>query len=134
MNIFDLSWCKFYLYDERHDIGFPLVGASVAMTIFVGLFIVGLIIFPSTVGLYKLPTDLSVLPFGIGLSLILSIFIFRHGKKDIRKGRLLECKKYEKEHPVKSRLRFLLFIIIPILIMIADIIIANIRYGMLQGA
>lgn len=133
MNIFDLSWCKFYLYDERHDIGFPLVGASIAMTTFVGLFIVGLIMFPSTVGLYKLPS-FSFLPFGIGFGLILSFFIIRHRKKDIRKERLSACKKYENEHPTKSRLRFLMFIIIPILLLIADFLIANIRYNLMHGA
>ena len=130
MNIFDLSWCKFYLYEVRHDMGFPLVGASISMTFFVGLFIVGLIMFPSTIGLYKLP-NLPFLPFGIGLGLILSFFIFRHINKDVRNRRLYECKKYEKEYPVKARLRFLMFIIIPILIFVSDFIIANIRYSLL---
>ena len=130
MNIFDLSWCKFYLYEVRHDMGFPLVGASISMTFFVVLFIVGLIMFPSTIGLYKLP-NLPFLPFGIGLGLILSFFIFRHINKDVRNRRLSECKKYEKEYPVKSRLRFLMFIIIPILIFVSDFIIANIRYSLL---
>ena len=127
MNIFDLSWCKFYLYDERHDIGFPLVGASISMTFFIGLFTVGLIIFPSVIGVYDLPV-LSFLPFGIGLALILSFFIFRHRNDEIRKRRLSECKKYEKEHPIKSRIRFLMVIVIPILLFISDCIIANIRY------
>ena len=125
MNIFDLSWCKFYLYDERHDIGFPLVGASISVTFFVNLFIVGLILFPSTIGLYKLP-DLSFLPFGIGFGLIMAFFIFRHKNSDIRKRRLSECEKYGKEHPIKSRLRFLMFILIPILLVIADFIIPEI--------
>lgn len=133
MNIFDLSWCKFYLYDERHDIGFPLIGASISMTVFVGMFIVGLIMFPSTIGLYRLP-NLPFLPFGIGLGLILSFFIFRHGKKDTRKRRLSECRKYEKEHPTKTRIRFLMFIIIPIILLIVDFVIANVCYNMLHGA
>lgn len=132
MNIFDLSWCKFYLYDERHNTGFPLVGASISMTFFVGLFAVGLIMFPSAIGVYKLP-DLSFLPFGIGLALILSFFIFRHRNDDIRKRRLLKYKKYEKEHPAKSRFRFLMVIVIPILLFISDFTIANIRYNLLQG-
>ena len=132
MNIFDLSWCKLYLYDDRHDIGFPLVGASISMTVFVGVFIVGLIILPSTIGLYRLP-NLPFLPFGIGLGLILSFFIFRHVNKKVRQRRLSECMKYEKNHPEKSKLRFLLFIIIPFLLLIADFIIANVRYSMLHG-
>jgi len=132
MNIIDLSWCKFYLYEERHDMGFPLVGASISMTFFVGLFIVGLIMFPSTIGIYKLP-NLPFLPFGIGLGLILSFFIFKHINKDVRNRRLSECKKYEKEYPVKSRLRFLMFLIIPIVLFVSDFIIANIRYNLLQG-
>ena len=130
MNIFDLSWCKFYLYEERHDMGIPLVGASISMTVLVFLFIVGLIMFPSTIGIYKLP-NLPFLPFGIGLGLILSFFIFRHINKDVRNRRLSECKKYEKEYPVKSRLRFLMFIIIPIVLFVSDFIIANIRYSLL---
>lgn len=132
MNIFDLSWCKFYLYDERHNMGFPLVGASISMTFFVGVFAVGLIMFPGAIGVYKLP-DLSFLPFGIGLALILSFFIFRHRNDDIRKRRLSEYKKYEKEHPAKSRLRFLMVIVIPILLFIFDFTIANIRYNLLHG-
>ena len=132
MNIINLSWCKFYLYEERHDMGFPLVGASISMTFFVGLFIVGLIMFPSTIGIYKLP-NLPFLPFGIGLGLILSFFIFKHINKDVRNRRLSECKKYEKEYPVKSRLRFLMFLIIPIVLFVSDFIIANIRYNLLQG-
>lgn len=133
MNIFDLSWCKFYLYDERHDIGFPLVGASIAMTTFVAAFIVALIMFPSTIGLYNLP-QISFLPFGIGFGLILTFFILRHVNKDIRKKRLSEYQKYVNEFPTKSKIRFLLFIIIPILLFIADFVIANIRYNMLHGA
>ena len=112
--------------------GFPLVGASISMTFFVGLFIVGLIMFPSTIGIYKLP-NLPFLPFGIGLGLILSFFIFKHINKDVRNRRLSECKKYEKEYPVKSRLRFLMFLIIPIVLFVSDFIIANIRYNLLQG-
>lgn len=27
MNIIDLAWCVFYRYDEKHNIGFPAVGA-----------------------------------------------------------------------------------------------------------
>ena len=129
MNIFDLSWFKLYLYDERHNIGFPLVGASISVTFFIGVFVVGLIMFPSTIGLYVLP-DLSFLPFGIGLALILSFFILRHRNKDIRKRRLSEYKSYEKEHPTRLRVRFLMFIIIPIILLVSDFIIANIRYNM----
>ena len=132
MNIFDLSWCKFYLYDERHDIGFPLVGASISMTFFVALFIDGLFIFPSVIGLYKLP-NFSFLPYGIGFGLILSFFIVRHRNVEVRKRRLSECKQYDKDHPLKSRIRFISFIIIPILLVVSCFIIANIRYNRLHG-
>lgn len=131
MNIFDLSWCKFYLYDERHDIGFPLVGASILMAFFVGMFVEGLVMFPSTLGLYELP-NLSFLPFGIGLGVCISFFIYRHRKKEIRKKRITEYQKYKKEHPTASMIRFLLFIIIPILLWVVDFIVANIRYNMLH--
>lgn len=129
MNIFDLSWCKFYLYDERHNLGFPLVGASISMTLFIGLFVVGLIIFPSTLGLYELP-NLPFLPFGIGIGICISFFIYRHRNKEIRKKRISEYQKYKKEHPTESMIRFLLLIIIPIVVFITDIIVANIRYNM----
>lgn len=129
--IFDLSWCKFYLYDERHDIGFPLVGASISMTFFVGVFVVGLIMLPSVIGLYELP-NLSFLPFGIGIVICISFFIYRHRNMEIRKKRIAEYQKYKKAHPTGSIIRFLLFIIIPILLFIADIIVANIRYHMLH--
>ena len=132
MNIFDLSWCKFYLHDERYDIGYPLLGASVSTGFFIEIFIVGLIIFPSSIGFYKLP-EVSYLPFGIGVGLILAIFIFRNRNKDIRNRRLAEYREYKKKHPRKSTFRFIMFITIPILLVIIDFIIMNTRYNMLHG-
>ena len=132
MNIFDLSWCKFYLHDERYDIGYPLLGASVSTTFFIALFINGLIIFPSAIGLYKIPT-LPFLPFGIGIGLIIAIFIFRNRNKDIRNKRLAEYREYKKKHPRKSTFRFIMFITIPILLFITCAIIMNTRYNMLHG-
>ena len=133
MNILDLSWCKFYLHDERYDIGYPLLGASVSTGFFIEIFIVGLIIFPSSIGFYKLP-EVSYLPFGIGVGLILAIFIFRNRNKDIRNRRLAKYREYKKKHPRKSTFRFIMFIVIPILLFIIDVIIANTRYNMLHGA
>ncbi|MBR5831302.1 MAG: hypothetical protein IKY79_01665 [Bacteroidales bacterium] len=133
MNILDLSWCKFYLHDERYDIGYPLLGASVSTGFFIEIFIVGLIIFPSSIGFYKLP-EVSYLPFGIGVGLILAIFIFRNRNKDIRNRRLAEYREYKKKHPRKSTFRFIMFITIPILLVIIDFIIMNTRYNMLHGA
>ena len=132
MNIFDLAWCKFYLHYERYDIGYPLLNASVFMTFVIEMFIVELIIFPSTIGFYKLP-GVSYLPFGIGCSLIIAIFIFRNRNKDIRNRRLAEYREYKKEYPRKSTFRFIMFIVIPILLFIIDVIIANTRYNMLHG-
>ena len=132
MNIFDLAWCKFYLHYERYDIGYPLLNASVFMTFVIEMFIVELIIFPSTIGFYKLP-EVSYLPFGIGCSLIIAIFIFRNRNKDIRNRRLAEYREYNKEYPRKSTFRFIMFIVIPILLFIIDVIIANTRYNMLHG-
>ena len=103
MNIFDLAWCKFYLHDERYDIGYPLLGASVSMAFFIGIFINGLIIFPSTIGLYKIPT-LPFLPFGIEIGLIIAIFIFRNRNKDIRNRRLAEYREYKKS--IRENQRF----------------------------
>ncbi len=132
MNIFDLSWCKFYLHDERYDIGYPLLGASALTTFFIALFINGLIIFPSAIGLYKIPT-LPFLPFGIEIGLIIAIFIFRNKNKDIRNRRLAEYREYKKKHPRKSTFRFIMVIVIPILLFITDAIIMNTRYNMLHG-
>jgi hypothetical protein len=134
MNIFDLVWCKFYLHHERYDIGYPLLNASTAMTFVIEIYIVDLIIFPSTIGFYKLPTDVSFLPFGIGYSFILAIFLFRYRKKDIRNKILEEYREYKKEHPRKSTFRFIMFIVIPILLFITCAIIMNTRYNMLHGA
>ena len=133
MNILDLSWCKFYLHEERYDIGYPLLGASVSTGFFIEIFIVGLIIFPSSIGFYKLP-EVSYLPFGIGVGLILAIFIFRNRNKDIRNRRLAEYREYKKKHPRKSTFRFIMFITIPILLFITCAIIMNTRYNMLHGA
>ena len=132
MNIFDLSWCKFYLHDERYDIGYPLLGASVSMAFFIGIFIDGLIMFPSTVGFYKLP-ETSLLSVVIEYGFITALFIFRNRNKDTRNRRLAEYREYKKKHPRKSTFRFIMFIVIPILLFITDAIIANTRYNMLHG-
>ena len=110
MNIFDLSWCKFYLHDERYDIGYPLLGASTLTTFFIALFINGLIIFPSAIGLYKIPT-LPFLPFGIEIGLIIAIFIFRNRNKDIRNKRLAEYREYKKS--ILENQRFGLLCLLP---------------------
>ena len=124
MNIFDLSWCKFYMYDERFNIGFPLIGASVSMATIVGMYLVGLAIFPASVGVYKLP-HLPFWPFGIGFGIIIALFIIRHRKKDIRMERLDRYQQYKKQNPRKNIIRFLVFIISPVLLWIADFTIAN---------
>ena len=80
--------------------------------------------FEHGLALYELP-NLPFLPFGIGICL--SLFIYRHRNKEIRKKRITEYHKYKKEHPTKSMIRFLLLIIIPIVVFITDIIVANIR-------
>ena len=123
MNIFDLAWCKFYIHDERYDIGYPLFGASISMGFFIGLFINGLIMFPSVIDLYKLP-NLAFLPFGIELCVIIALFIFRNRNKDTRNRRLAEYQKYKKEYPRKSNILFIMFMIIAILPFCTSIIIA----------
>ena len=124
MNIFDLAWCKFYIHDERYDIGYPLFGASISMGFFIGLFINGLIMFPSVIDLYKLP-NLSFLPFGIELCVVIALFIFRNRNKDIRNRRLAEYQKYKKEYPRKSNILFIMFMIIAILPFCTTLIIAS---------
>ena len=124
MNIFDLAWCKFYIHDERYDIGYPLFGASISMGFFIGLFINGLIMFPSVIDLYKLP-NLTFLPFGIELCVIIALFIFRNRNKDTRNRRLAEYQKYKKEYPRKSNILFIMFMIIAILPFCTTLIIAS---------
>ena len=124
MNIFDLSWCKFYLHDERYDIGYPLLGASVSMAFFIGIFIDGLIMFPSTVGFYKLP-ETSLLSVLIEYGFITALFIFRNRNKDTRNRRLAEYQKYKKEYPRKSNILFIMFMIIAILPFCTTLIIAS---------
>lgn len=98
------------------------------MTFFVGVLIEGLILLPSTIGLYTL-TDSSIIPFGVGFDAILSFFILRHRNKDTRNRRLSACQQYEKEHPARSRFLFFMVIIIPILLLIAAFVVGNIRYN-----
>ena len=124
MNIFDLAWCKFYIHDERYDIGYPLFGASISMGFFIGLFINGLIMFPSVIDLYKLP-NLTFLPFGIELCVIIALFIFRNRNKDTRNRKLAEYQKYKKEYPRKSNILFIMFMIIAILPFCTTLIIAS---------
>ena len=124
MNIFDLAWCKFYIHDERYDIGYPLFGASISMGFFIGIFINGLIMFPSVIDLYKLP-NLAFLPFGIELCVIIALFIFRNRNKDTRNRRLAEYQKYKKEYPRKSNILFIMFMIIAILPFCTTLIIAS---------
>ena len=124
MNIFDLAWCKFYIHDERYDIGYPLFGASILMGFFIGLFINGLIMFPSVIDLYKLP-NLPFLLFGIELCVIIALFIFRNRNKDTRNRKLAEYQKYKKEYPRKSNILFIMFMIIAILPFCTTLIIAS---------
>ena len=124
MNIFDLAWCKFYIHDERYDIGYPLFGASISMGFFIGLFINGLIMFPSVIDLYKLP-NLPFLLFGIELCVVIALFIFRNRNKDTRNRRLAEYQKYKKEYPRKSNILFIMFMIIAILPFCTTLIIAS---------
>ena len=124
MNIFDLAWCKFYIHDERYDIGYPLLGASVLMAFFIGIFIDGLIMFPSTVGFYKLP-ETSFLSVVIEYGFITALFIFRNRNKDTRNRRLAEYQKYKKEYPRKSNILFIMFMIIAILPFCTTLIIAS---------
>ena len=124
MNIFDLAWCKFYIHDERYDLGYPLFGASISMGFFIGLFINGLIMFPSVIDLYKLP-NLPFLLFGIELCVVIALFIFRNRNKDTRNRRLAEYQKYKKEYPRKSNILFIMFMIIAILPFCTTLIIAS---------
>ena len=126
MNIFDLSWCMFYLYDERHNIGLPLVGATISMSGFIILLIVGIILFPQAIGMYKLPKTDAFLIYGI-LGLVIAFFIFRNRNSEIRMRRLSEYQKYKKKNPRKTRIRFFMFILIPILLLIVDFTIAYTR-------
>lgn len=126
MNIFDLSWCMFYLYDERHNIGLPLVGAAISMSGFIILLIVGIILFPQAIGMYKPPKTDAFLIYGI-LGLVIAFFIFRNRNSEIRMRRLSEYQKYKKKNPRKTRIRFFMFILIPILLLIVDFTIANTR-------
>ena len=124
MNIFDLAWCKFYLHYERYDIGYPLLNASVFMTFVIEMFIVELIIFPSTIGFYKLP-ETSFLSVVIEYGFITALFIFRNRNKDTRNRRLAEYQKYKKEYPRKSNILFIMFMIIAILPFCTTLIIAS---------
>lgn len=132
MNIFDLVWSRFYLYDERHDIGFPLYGASVSMTFFMLLYIGGIVWFPSAIGIYELP-DLPFVPYTIGCILIIVFFILRNKDKLTREKRLSAYQKYKGIYPRKEKIRFLLFIITPIILCIIDFVTTNIRYNVLHG-
>ncbi len=132
MNIFDLCWCKLYLYAERNDIGFYVVSASLWMTFFLELFIVGLVCIFDTIGLYKLP-NLSYLPCGIGLTIIVISLFIRYGNKKVLKERLSIYQKYNNENPKKTKFRFWSFIITSIKLPVTDMIMINIRYALLHS-
>ena len=40
MNIIDLTYCLFYRHDEKHDIGFPPIGAVAGLAFILGLYLV----------------------------------------------------------------------------------------------
>lgn len=125
MNIIDLAWIRFYLYDERHDIGVPLFGASISMSLFITLYILGIVVFFKNTGLYEFTNYPSeVVP--IISCLFIGLFMMRHWNKKIRARRLSLYHEYKDKYPQKTKIRFLVFIIIPIVLMIADLIITNI--------
>jgi len=131
MNIFDLVWSVFYLYDERHDIGFPIFGASVVMSFFFILYIECFGAFLKVIGLYAMP-NFSIIFFTIIICIFTLFFMMRHWNKQIREKRLSAYKEYRNKYPIKTRIRFLFFIITPIVLMIVDFTIMNIHYKLLH--
>ena len=130
INIFDLCWCKLYLHAQDKDIGFYFFNASWWMTGIIGMYLAGLFfIFPRAIGLYKYP-KISYLSVLIGLSIIATFFLIRYGNKDVRTNKLSEYKKYKNENPLKTNVRFWVFITIPIAICIVSFAIMNIRYAL----
>ena len=132
MNIFDLSWCRFYLHDKRYDIGFPLPGTALSMTFFIMLFIEDVFYFPYVLGLSKY-IDLPFVFLVIEFVSFQTFFIIRHWNKPKREKRLSAYQEYKDKYPRKEKMRFLVFIITPILLLIIDFAILNIRHYLAHG-
>ena len=124
MNIIDLAYCVFYRHDEKHERGFPFVGAPIAVTFFIALFIESI---------FFLLWDFRVIPmphlekwhFFVALTLMCLAVALRYWPKETREKRLRQYEDYKKAHPKLYLWRFWIFVSLPVVMLVTSFLIAN---------
>lgn len=133
MNIFDLSWSRLYLYVERHQIGISPINTAIYMMGVTYFYTAAIVYFPFCIGVSKIPFT-SDIPIVIYMAFLFLFFLLRNIRKETREKRLSAYCEYLKEHPRKTKVRFLIFTITPFLLCVIDCIILNTRYAMTHGS
>ncbi|MCR5444475.1 MAG: hypothetical protein K6E96_02170 [Bacteroidales bacterium] len=127
MNIIDLTYCLFYRHDEKHDIGFPPIGAVAGLAFILGLYFLTIVVLLRTFVLDSLPSIGKKTFFLIYAAYVAVLFLpFR--TKEIRNRKLQKYDEYKKAHPRKYLCRFWLFVSLSIVLSVASILIANMHY------
>lgn len=126
MNIFDLTWSIFFIYekDKLKDKETPAIGASVSVASFSFLIAALLAYFVR----YWLGSTGELPPYSrlcsiMAIIVVAMVILLRYRKKEYRKKKLIAYLKYKKQHPVLRLVRFWTFVLSPIAIMVAEVIL-----------
>ena len=125
MNIIDLAYCVFYRYDEKHDIGFPLVGAPIAMAVFILFYIISISILLWDFKVIPHPPHPEFWQVLVALALIGLAVALRFWTKETREKRFRQYEDYKTAHPKLYLWRFWIFVSLPIVMTVTSILIAN---------
>lgn len=126
MNIIDLTYCVFYRHDEKHDIGFPPVGAVAGLAFVLALYLLTIIILLGTFVIDSLPI-MEKKPFFVTYAAFVTILFLPFRTKEIRNRKLQKYDEYKKAHPRKYLWRFWLFVSLSIVLAVVSILIVNLR-------
>ncbi len=127
MNIIDLAWCVIYLHDKKHDIGYPVIGATIAMTFFLLLYILDITVLLRAFVVDSLP-NIEKWQFIIFFAAALAVVYLPFRTKEIRNRKLQKFEDYKKSHPRRYLWRFWLFVLLSVVLLVASFAVLNIMY------
>lgn len=129
MNIIDLAYCVFYRHDEKHDIGFPVVGAPVSVTIFMAMYIESIFFVLWEFKVIPFPQpELEKWHFLVVLTLMCLAVASRFWGKEKRARRLQQYEDYKKAHPKLYLWRFWIFVSLAVVMFSTPLLLFNTIY------
>lgn len=128
MNIIDLAYCVFYRYDEKHEIGFPFIGAPISVTFFIALFILSIFAVLWEFRVIPIP-HLEKWFFIVVLTLICLAVALRFWPKEKREKKFQQYEDYKKAHPKLYLWRFWIFVLLPVVMFWTSLLMFNTIYG-----